>query len=91
LPTATFGSSFHIWKNGDALDLVHFAPAHTDTDIYIHFQKADVLHVGDTFFNGFYPFIDESSGGSIGGMIQANEKAIAIATSSTKIIPATAR
>jgi cyclase len=87
LPTATFGSSFHIWKNGDAIDLVHFDPAHTDTDIYIHFQKANVLHCGDTFFNGFYPFIDESTGGSIGGMIRANEKALALAAADTKIIP----
>jgi len=87
LPTATFGSSFHIWKNNDALNLVHFEPAHTDTDIYIHFEKANILHLGDTFFNGNYPFIDESSGGTIGGMIQANEKALAVAGSSTKIIP----
>ncbi len=87
LPTATFGSSFHIWKNGDSLDLVHFDPAHTDSDIYIHFHKADVLHVGDTWFNGFYPFIDESSGGSIGGMIAANVTALNIASDTTKIIP----
>jgi glyoxylase-like metal-dependent hydrolase (beta-lactamase superfamily II) len=87
LPTITFDSSLQAWHNGDTLDLVHFDPAHTDTDIYIHFQKANVLHCGDTFFNGFYPFIDESSGGSIGGMIRANEKALALATADTKIIP----
>jgi len=86
-PTATFGSTFHLHKNGDTLDLVHFDPAHTDTDIYIHFQKADVLHLGDTFFNGFYPFIDEGTGGTIHGMIHANEKALALAGNSTKIIP----
>ncbi len=47
--------------NGDSLDLVHYDPAHTDTDIYIHFHNADVLHVGDIFFNQSYPFIDEGS------------------------------
>jgi glyoxylase-like metal-dependent hydrolase (beta-lactamase superfamily II) len=87
LPTITFDDAMKIWHNGDELDLVHFAPAHTDTDIYIHFQKADVLHVGDIWFNGVYPFIDEGTGGSIGGMIHASEKALAVAGNSTKMIP----
>ena len=87
LPVITFDDSMHAWHNGDSLDLVHFDPAHTDTDIYIHFHKADVLHLGDIFFNGMYPFIDEGTGGSIGGMIQASEKALAVADNGTKIIP----
>jgi glyoxylase-like metal-dependent hydrolase (beta-lactamase superfamily II) len=87
LPTVTFEDTLRIWHNGDSLDLVHFAPAHTDTDIYIHFQKANVLHVGDIWFNGIYPFIDEGTGGTIGGMIRASEKALAVAGSDTKIIP----
>jgi glyoxylase-like metal-dependent hydrolase (beta-lactamase superfamily II) len=87
LPVITFDDSMHAWHNGDSLDMVHFDPAHTDTDIYIHFHKADVLHVGDVWFNGFYPFIDEGTGGSIGGMIHADEKALAIAGPDTKIIP----
>ena len=45
------------------------APAHTDTDIFVFFPKANVLHMGDVFFNGFYPFIDASTGGHIDGMI----------------------
>ena len=87
LPTITFDHSLHAWHNGDSLDLVHFDPAHTDSDIYIHFHKADVLHLGDIWFNGFYPFIDEGTGGSIGGMIRAGEKALAVAGKDTKIIP----
>jgi cyclase len=87
LPSITFGDSMQAWRNGDSLDLVHFDPAHTDTDIYIHYHKANVLHVGDTWFNGFYPFIDEATGGVIGGMISANEKALAVADNDTKIIP----
>ena len=86
-PVLTFDSSLHLWLNDDSIDIVHFEPAHTDTDVYIHFHNSNVLHVGDTFFNGFYPFIDESSGGNISGMIAANEKALAIADSTTKIIP----
>jgi cyclase len=87
LPTLTFDDSMRIWHNGDSLDMAHFEPAHTDTDIYIHFHKADVLHLGDIFFNGTYPFIDESSGGSIGGMIIAAQKALPLAGDNTKIIP----
>ncbi|MDE3186417.1 MAG: MBL fold metallo-hydrolase [Acidobacteriota bacterium] len=87
LPVLTFDQSMRLWHNGDSLALEHFSPAHTDTDIYIHFHKADVLHVGDIWFNGMYPFIDEGTGGTIGGMIKAGEKALAIAGPETKIIP----
>jgi glyoxylase-like metal-dependent hydrolase (beta-lactamase superfamily II) len=86
-PVITFEESLRAYHNGDTLDLVHFAPAHTDTDIYIHFQKANVLHVGDAWFNNNYPFIDEGTGGNIGGMIQATRKALELADSSTRIIP----
>jgi glyoxylase-like metal-dependent hydrolase (beta-lactamase superfamily II) len=86
-PTVTFDDSLRIWRNGDQLDLVHFAPAHTDTDIYIYFRKANVLHVGDIWFNGIYPFVDEGTGGTIGGMIHASEKVLTVANSDTKIIP----
>jgi glyoxylase-like metal-dependent hydrolase (beta-lactamase superfamily II) len=87
LPVITFDDSMHAWHNGDSLDLVHFDPAHTDTDIYIHFHNADVLHLGDIFFNGMYPFIDEGTGGSIGGMIRGAQTALSVAGNSTKIIP----
>jgi glyoxylase-like metal-dependent hydrolase (beta-lactamase superfamily II) len=87
LPSVTFSESMQAWHNGDSLDLVHFEPAHTDTDIYVHFHKANVLHAGDTWFNGMYPFIDEATGGSIGGMIAAAEKSLAVADDNTKIVP----
>jgi cyclase len=87
LPVITFDNSLHAWHNGDSLDLVHFDPAHTDTDIYVHFHNADVLHLGDIFFNGSYPFIDESTVGKIDGMIHGAETGLAVAGSSTKIIP----
>ncbi|KAA6464453.1 MBL fold metallo-hydrolase [Acidobacteria bacterium AB60] len=87
LPTITFSDTMRAWHNGDSLFLAHFDPAHTDTDIYVHFEKANVLHVGDTWFNGFYPFIDEATGGRIGGMIDASKKALEIADKDTKIIP----
>lgn len=87
LPTITFDQSMHAWHNGDSLDLVHFDPAHTDSDIYIHFHNANVLHVGDIWFNGMYPFLDEATGGRISGMIEASGKTLAFADNNTKIIP----
>jgi len=87
LPSITFGDTMQAWHNGDSLDLVHYDPAHTDTDIYVHFHNANVLHAGDTWFNGMYPFIDEATGGRIGGMIAAAQKSLAVADENTKIIP----
>lgn len=87
IPSVTFATTMSHDHNGDTIELVHYDPAHTDTDIYIHFHNADVLHVGDIFFNGFYPFIDESSGGSIGGTLNAAQKSLALSGESTKIIP----
>src|SRR5271168_3998434 len=87
LPQQTFGAKHKLQANGDTLALEHFSPAHTDSDIYVHFEKANVLHMGDTFFNGIYPFVDAGSGGKINGMIAAAEKALLLANDDTKIIP----
>ncbi len=87
LPATTFATTMHHNHNGDSIDLVHYDPAHTDTDIYIHFHNADVLHCGDIFFNKSYPFIDEGTGGSIGGTIDAAQKSLTLAGDNTKIIP----
>ena len=87
LPTQVFDSTMTVYRNGDTLDLVHFAPAHTDSDIYIHFKNANVLHLGDIWFNGMYPFIDEGTGGNIDGTIAGSKLGLEIADSSTKIIP----
>lgn len=87
LPTVTFADTMKHDHNGDTVERVHYDPAHTDTDIYIHFHNADVLHCGDIFFNTMYPFIDEGSGGSIGGTINAAEKSLGLAGDKTKIIP----
>ena len=87
LPIVTFaeGMSFHL--NGEQIRVVHVPRAHTDGDAIIHFMGSDVVHMGDTFFNGMYPFIDVSSGGSIDGMIAAADQVIAMTSDRTKIIP----
>jgi glyoxylase-like metal-dependent hydrolase (beta-lactamase superfamily II) len=87
LPVVTFaqGVSFHL--NGEEIRVFHVPRAHTDGDAIVHFTKSDVIHMGDVFFNGFYPFIDGSSGGSIDGVVSACDQALAIATDRTRIIP----
>ena len=87
LPQQTFSSSQKLQANGEVLMLEYFQPAHTDTDIYIHFQKANVIHMGDAFFNGFYPVIDTSTGGKVNGMIVAEDKILSLADNHTKIVP----
>jgi len=87
LPQQTFTASQKLQANGESLMLQYFQPAHTDTDIYIHFQKANVIHMGDTFFNGFYPVIDAGTGGKIDGMIVAADKILPLADHNTKIVP----
>src|SRR5579872_329195 len=87
LPQQTFSSSQKLEANGEILMLQYFQPAHTDTDIFIHFQKANVIHMGDTFFNGFYPVIDTSTGGKVNGMLAAADKILSLADNNTKIVP----
>lgn len=86
-PTATFRTSKTVQTNGETIELAYFPPAHTDTDIYIHFTKANVLHMGDVFFNGVYPFIDASTGGNINGMIGGASLGLQLSNDRTKIVP----
>jgi glyoxylase-like metal-dependent hydrolase (beta-lactamase superfamily II) len=87
LPVVTFdaGTTFHI--NGDAIRAVHVADAHTDGDSLVHFTKANVVHMGDTYFSNGYPFIDLSSGGSVEGVLAAQAKALAMGNGGTRYIP----
>ena len=87
LPVITFadGVTFHV--NGDEVVVFHVAPAHTDGDSVVHFKKANVIHTGDLFFNGLYPFIDVENGGGIDGVIAAGKKILAMCDDNTKLIP----
>jgi glyoxylase-like metal-dependent hydrolase (beta-lactamase superfamily II) len=88
LPVVTFSQGVTLHLNGDTLHVVHVANAHTDGDALIHWQKADVLHMGDTFFHrDSFPFIDIGSGGSIDGLIAAAQKGLQWAGPKTRIIP----
>jgi cyclase len=87
LPVVTFDQTVTLHLNGDEIHAFHVAPAHTDGDAVVHFRRAKVVHMGDLFFNGMYPFIDLGSGGSLGGMIAGVDRALAIADDATRIIP----
>jgi len=87
LPVVTFASSVSFHLNGDEMQAIHVPRAHTDGDAIVIFVKSDVIHMGDTYFNGMYPFIDTSSGGTVEGVIAACDQALGIATDKTKIIP----
>jgi glyoxylase-like metal-dependent hydrolase (beta-lactamase superfamily II) len=86
LPQQTFPGSYKLQANGETLALQHFAPAHTDSDIYVHFQKANVISMADTFFNGMYPYIDPGTGGNIDGMIAAADTILSLTDNHTKIV-----
>ena len=88
LPVVTFAEGVTLHLNGDTLHVVHVANAHTDGDALVHWQKANVLHMGDTFFHRqSFPFVDLSSGGSIDGLVAAADKALALTNPQTRIIP----
>ena len=87
MPTETFSQDKTVSINRSTLQMKHYEPAHTDSDIYVHFVEADILHVADTFWNGIYPFIDYSTGGNIDGMILAADGNLQIATENTIVIP----
>lgn len=87
LPQLTFPETDKLYVNNDELDLVHMPNAHTDSDIYIHFVNANLIHTGDVWFNGVYPLIDASSGGTVNGMIRAVDELLGIADDRTKIVP----
>ena len=87
IPSDVFTTERTLDLNGEKIALKHYAPAHTDSDIYVHFTQADIIHIADTFWNGYYPFIDYSTGGSIDGMIQATEASLAKISKDTIVIP----
>lgn len=87
LPQDTFPDTETLWVNNDQVDLVYTPDAHTDSDIFVRFVKGNVIHTGDLWFNGMYPLIDLSSGGTINGMIRGVDQVLALADDHTQIVP----
>jgi glyoxylase-like metal-dependent hydrolase (beta-lactamase superfamily II) len=86
-PTEMFATQRTLDWNGEVIELVKVPPAHTDTDIYARYARANLIHMGDLFFNGMYPFIDAGTGGRINGMIGAADTILKIANATTRIVP----
>ena len=87
IPSVVFDNEHRLQHNGTNIKLDYYGPAHTDSDVSVIFEEADVIHVGDTWWNGIYPFIDYSTDGSIDGMIRATEKNLRVITDKTIVIP----
>jgi len=87
LPIVTFGDSMTLHFNGQTIEIEHPASAHTDGDSVVTFVEANVVHTGDVFWNGLYPLIDASSGGSAQGMVNAVTSILARIDDNTRVIP----
>ena len=87
IPATVFAEEHMVRANDSTLALKHYLPAHTDSDISVHFTEADIFHTGDTFWNRNYPYIDYSTGGSIDGAIRAAEANLAKVTEKMIVIP----
>ncbi len=88
LPVVVFDDTLDLNFGDEVVKLRHTPSAHTDGDSLVYLETANVLHMGDVFFNGLFPFIDRSSGGSIQGLIASVEIALSIADSHTQVVPA---
>lgn len=86
LPTIVFQQQQTIVVADEVIELRRHTPAHTDTDISVFFSRANVLHTGDTWFTGTYPFIDHDSGGSIRGLVVASTENISQTDSTTLVV-----
>jgi len=87
LPVVTFNDTVTFHFNGTEIHAFHVGPGHTDGDSVVHFREANVIHTGDLYWSGMYPFIDTSSGGSMSGVIDAVDRILLLANAETKIIP----
>lgn len=87
LPVITYSDKATLYLNGQTAKIFHMAPGHTDGDSIIYWPESNVLHMGDDFANGLFPFIDLSSGGKLNGIIKATQTGLALSDDKTKIIP----
>ena len=87
LPVITFNDKLSVHINGEKIKIFHVHAAHTDGDALLYFTKSNVLHTGDVYFNGMYPYIDLNSGGSVNGYIEAVKQTLKLINDETIIIP----
>ncbi|MDD9894877.1 MAG: MBL fold metallo-hydrolase [Gammaproteobacteria bacterium] len=87
LPVVTYDDDVSIHFNGETVTLIHMPRGHTDTDSVVYFEESDVIHMGDHFFNGAFPFVDLANGGTVQGYIDNLERVLSWITDDTSVIP----
>ncbi|MEN8160735.1 MAG: MBL fold metallo-hydrolase, partial [Myxococcota bacterium] len=87
LPVVTFDDGVTLHWNGEEIAVEHVDPAHTDGDSHVWFRRADVVHAGDTYVAGMFPFVDVSSGGTLDGVIRSADRLLAGAGPETVVVP----
>jgi glyoxylase-like metal-dependent hydrolase (beta-lactamase superfamily II) len=87
LPVITFGDTGTLHHGDTLIEATYIPDAHTDTDAAYRLPQADVLHAGDLFFNGFYPFIDYSTGGTLDGLVVGLDRVLGMVGPQTQVIP----
>jgi len=87
LPVVTFADSITLHLNNDEIQVFHLETAHSDADLAFYFRRANVIHLGDLYFVGGYPFIDVPHDGSIDGLISAVDRVLSMIDENTKVIP----
>jgi len=86
-PDLTYSENATFHFNGQTVHAIHTPNAHTDGDSILYFEEANILHMGDNFFFGLFPYIDVDGGGSLSGMIASHGKALELINDETKVIP----
>lgn len=87
LPLVTFADRIRIHFNDDEIDLIHLPAGHTDGDAFVWFKTANVLHMGDHFFNGWFPYVDVDSGGTVDGYLANVTRVLDLVPADVRIIP----
>lgn len=87
LPDITYSNTMNLYFNDETLELHHFSHGHTDGDSVIFFKRANVVHMGDHYFNGFFPFVDTGTGGNVVTMAANVKKVLTLIDNKTVVIP----
>ena len=87
LPMITYSKSISVYMNGEQVKAVHYPNSHTDGDTIVYFTGSNAVHMGDTFFKGWFPFVDLNSGGNVAGLISTVTKVLQTINADAKIIP----
>lgn len=87
LPDITFVQKASIYFNGEEIELTHFPKSHTSGDVAAYFKDSNVLHLGDLYFNGMFPFVDLDNGGNVLGLTRSIEKVLENYPADAKVIP----